>query len=400
MSIEDAIRKISRASIELDKISASRESLIRQRGKVNTQIGVLMKEFNAVTKEMEVAVRKYNLRNYLSSMVDTNEIERLLKQFKLSSIDDAPDVVSNYVSPSHTTIIPTKGNNDYRKHKPYTYLAKPGKKYYTICVIKINKLVPRIARLENAIEIMLDQSNEILKKSSILNKDIDSNEDMMQEIARGTPLERANIDRSTTLNTFKQYRKKYIHAEDVIDTYDLTEKQQISLKRARRLRDQKINQIEDLQHKIKQLQHVVAGHEKDIDFSFMEDAARFANIVFSKVFVDEISDIDKKTMDRILEKHSLWKVMFALKCSSGNNMMIDGLLPNMDKRLTIHPQNAIKMVDAIHLHESSKSIYLISSNRYADSLTDWSAHHKTPLNVEILKFGKDTTIQDFLSIMR
>jgi prefoldin subunit 5 len=78
MSIEDAIRKISRASIELDKISASRESLIRQRGKVNTQIGVLMKEFNAVTKEMEVAVRKYNLRNYLSSMVDTNEIERLI----------------------------------------------------------------------------------------------------------------------------------------------------------------------------------------------------------------------------------------------------------------------------------------------------------------------------------
>jgi hypothetical protein len=37
-----------------------------------------MKEFNAVTKEMEVAVRKYNLRNYLSSMVDTNEIERLV----------------------------------------------------------------------------------------------------------------------------------------------------------------------------------------------------------------------------------------------------------------------------------------------------------------------------------
>jgi hypothetical protein len=80
--------------------------------------------------------------------------------------------------------------------------------------------------------------------------------------------------------------------------------------------------------------------------------------------------------------------------------MIDGLLPNMDKRLTIHPPNAIKMVDAIQLHESSKSIYLISSNRYADSLTDWSAHHKTPLNAEIVKFGKDTTIQDFLSIMR
>jgi hypothetical protein len=74
----------------------------------------------------------------------------------------------------------------------------------------------------------MDQSNELLEKTSRMNKDIDSNEATMKEIARGTPLERANIDRSTTLTALKNYRKKYIHAEDVVDTYDLTEKQQTS----------------------------------------------------------------------------------------------------------------------------------------------------------------------------
>jgi uncharacterized protein YoxC len=395
MSIEDAIRSISHAYNELDKISKSRESLIRQMKKVNTQLENFMKEFNATTKDMEVVVRKYNLRKYLVQLVDTiespdtdindkekvqTELDRLMKQFKLSDISEAPDVVKNYVSPSPTTIIPTKSDNDYRKNVPYTYLAKPGKKYYTICVLKINKLVPQIARLENAIERILDQSNELLERTSQLNKCINSNEDTMQEIARGTPLERANIDRSTTLSTLKKYRKEYIHIENEVDPYYLTEKQQSSLKRARRLRDKKISDIEELNHKIKQLQHVVAGHEESIDFTFVEDAARFAHDIYYKIFQQTLVNIGDPVS----------KALFFIACSPSKNVIIDSLLRPL---YSLRDQSVINLINALHNYPMDKAIYLTSSTKYTEQLIKH-------VDVETFKFDEESTIQDFLSSIK
>jgi len=395
MSIEDSIRKISRAHNELYKISVSRESLIRQMKKVNTQLENLMKEFNATSKDMEVAVRKYNLRKYLSSLIDIiqlpdtdindrekaqTELDRLMKQFKLSDISEAPDVVSNYVSPSPTTIIPMKGDSDYRKCKPYTYLAKPGKKYYTIYVLKINKLVPRILSAHNTVERILDQSNELLEKTSQLNRDIDSHEDTMKNLVRGTPMERANIDRSTTLSMFKNYRKEYIHTEAVVDTYDLTVKQQTSLKRARRLRDNKLNQIEELQHKIKQLEHVVYGHEKSIDFSFIEDAAEFARTMFFNTFDQKRVDIEDP----------ISKSMFFLKCSSSKNIIIDSILKPL---YSLRDQSAINIMNALSKYLMDKSIYFTSSTKYTDHLIEYAAQLNTPLNAETIEFNESFTIQ-------
>lgn len=392
MSIEDAIRKISRASSELYKISASRKSLIRQMKKVNIQLEKLMKEFNATTKDMEVVVRKYNLRKYLSSLIDTiespdtdindkekvqTELDRLMKQFKLSSPNEAPDVVKNYVSPSPTNIIPMKGDSDYRKHKPYTYLAKPGKKYYTIDVLKINKLVPRILSANDAIEIILNQSNELLEKTSQLNKYIDSNEDTMKELVRGTPMERANISRSTSLNIFKQYRKKYIHVEDVIYTYDLTTKQQTSLKRARRLRDNKLHQIEELNHKIKQLQHVITGHEESIDFTFVEDAGMFARKMFFATFQQKIVGIEDPVS----------KSMFFIACSSSKNIIIDSILQPI---YSLRDQSAINLINALSKYSMNKTIYLTSSTKYTEQLIKH-------VDVDTSKFDKESNIQDLLS---
>jgi len=392
MSIEDSIRNISRARNELDKVSVSRESLIRRMKNVNIQLENLMKEFNATTKDMEVVVRKYNLRKYLSSLIDTiqspdtdiddkkivqKELDRLMKQFKLSSIDEAPDVVSNYVSPSSTTIIPTKGDSDYRKHKPYTYLAKSGRKYYTIGVIKINKLVLRILSSNNAVETILDQSNELLEKTSELNKYIDSNEDAMKELVRGTPLERANIDRSTTLSTLKKYRKEYIHVEDTVDTYYLTEKQQVSLKRARRLLDNKLTQIEELQHQIKKIQYKISEHEESIDFVFVEDAASFARTMFFNTFQQKRVDIEDP----------ISKSMFFLKCSSSNNIIIDSLLRPI---YSLRDQSAINMINALSQYPMNKNIYLTSSTRYTDQLIK-------NIDVDTSKFDEHTTVQDLLS---
>jgi uncharacterized protein YoxC len=392
MSIEDSIRKISRAYNELDKVSVSRGSLIMQLKKVNTQLENLMKEFNATTKDMEVVVRKYNLRKYLSSLIDTiqspdtdindiekaqTELDRLMKQFKLSSPDEATDVVSNYVSPSSTTIIPMKGDSDYRKHKPYTYLAKPGKKYYTIDIIKINKMVPRILSANDAIERILDQSNELLEKTSQLNKDIDSNEDTMKELVRGTPLERANIDRSTTLNTFKQYRKKYIHVEDAIDTYDLNVKQQTSLKRARRLRDNKLDQIEELQHQIKKIQYKVNEHNESIDFTFVEDAASFARKMYFDIF----------QQTRVGIEDPVSKSMFFLKCSSSKNIIIDSLLQPI---YSLRDQSVMNMINALSKYPMDKAIYLTSSTKYTEQLIKH-------VDADTFKFDEHTTIQSFIS---
>ena len=392
MSIEDSIRKISRAYNELDKVSVSRKSLIRQMKKVNIQLENFMKEFNATTKDMEVVVRKYNLRKYLSSLIDTiqspdtdindrekvqTELDRLMRQFKLSSIDEAPDVVNNYVSPSPTTIIPMKGDSDYRKHKPYTYLAKSGRKYYTICVLKINKLVPRILSANDAIERILDQSNELLEKTSKLNKDIDYNEDIMKELVRGTPLERANIDRSTTLAALKKYRKEYIHVEDTVDTYYLTEKQQVSLKRARRLRDNKLTQIEELQHQIKKIQYKINEHEESIDFTFVEDAASFARKMFFDIFQQTRVDVEDPVS----------KSMFFLYCSSSNNIIIDSLLRPI---YSLRDQSAINLINALSQYPMDKTVYLTSSTRYTDQLIK-------NIDVDTSKFDEHTTVQDLLS---
>lgn len=401
-AIEDAIRKISQINYELSKITVSRTSLMDHRDKARTRLEDLMKQFDAITKDMLVVVRKYNLRKYLSSLIDTiespdtdindkertqKELARLMKQFKLSSIDEAPDVVKHYVSPSYTAPISMKGDSDYRKRKPYTYLAKPGKKYYSIDVLKINRLIPQILSTNNTIEILLNQSSELTEKSSQLNKDIDSHEETMKKIVRGTPMERANISRSTTLDVFKQYRKDYIHVEDVVDTYYLTVKQQNSLMRARRLRDNNIKKIEELNHKIRQLQYVISGHEESIDFAFVEDAGAFARKIYFDIF--------KQT--RVGIEDPVSKSMFFIKCSPSKNIIIDSLLQPM---YSFRNQRVVNMIDALQQYHIDKTLYLTSSTRYIDSLTKWSAQSKIPINAKIVKFDEDSTVESFISSIR
>lgn len=362
-SIENILKEIKRLKNEKTNLSKSRTSLHIDRGKLYKRKEILMKKFNADKAKL------------------------------LNIVTKCTDISYPYIDVSPNKLIPTSGEDSYRNTLIYKSIPSHGKYskiQFTSIVLKINRLTPKILMIENALDKSINESDIINTKSSEIEDNIDHQESLIKDYTRGTPIEHAGIDRYTTPDSVKQKVKKYTHIEDALHTSDLSDAQLLKLKRARRLRDSKLTQIEELNQEIKRIKYRISQLDKDIDFTYVEGANRFAHDIYTHELKRSSSWRHNKHL-----VHPVSKAMFFLYSALDKHVIIHSLIKPL---CSLDSGYAISVINAVSKYPMDKTLYLTSTTQYISTIAD-------EIDAELVQFSEisniqEFNIQDFLSLIR